>query len=104
MVDFGEPMVDAILMTNAIKNVLKGVDITLPIGELDAVLSQYRMNLLGHGGHQVPEELSRDQFVSFCMPLGIGTRAGSVDGAKEGELAFFRAHLCNVEMEVTNRI
>src|ERR671918_2353218 len=43
MVGFGEPMVDAILLTDAIKNMLKGVYIALTISELDAVISQHRM-------------------------------------------------------------
>jgi hypothetical protein len=53
MVGFGQPMVDAILLTDAIKNMLKGVDIALAVGELDAVIGQHRMDLLGHGGHHV---------------------------------------------------
>jgi hypothetical protein len=103
MVGCGEPMVDGIRMTDASKNMLKGLDITFAIGELDAVISQHRMTLIGHGGHQVPEALSRDHFVGFLMQLGIGQCAGSVDGDKEGELAFFRAPLRDVEMEVTHR-
>jgi hypothetical protein len=40
-------------LTDAIKNMLKGVDIALAVGELDAVIGQHRMDLLGHGGHHV---------------------------------------------------
>ena len=54
MVGFGQPMVDAILMTDAIKNMLKCVLIALAIGELDAMIGQYGVDLVRYGGDQVP--------------------------------------------------
>jgi hypothetical protein len=51
MVGFGQPMVDAMLLTDAIKNMLKGVYIALTVAELDAVISQHRMDLIGHNGN-----------------------------------------------------
>ena len=53
MVGFGQPMVDARLLADAIKDMLKGVAIALAVGELDAVISQDGVNLVGHNGHQV---------------------------------------------------
>jgi hypothetical protein len=72
MVGFGEPMVDAILMTDAIKNMLKGLDITLPIGELDAVLSQYRFV-----HHPPPHRPRSEQGRPSTPPLPPDTRGGS---------------------------
>jgi hypothetical protein len=54
MVGFGQPMVDAILLTDAIKDMVKCIDITLAVGELDAVIGSHRVDLIGHGGNQVP--------------------------------------------------
>jgi hypothetical protein len=54
MVGFGQPMVDAILLTDAIKDMAKCIDITLAVGALDAVLGSHRVDLRGHGSHQVP--------------------------------------------------
>jgi hypothetical protein len=82
MVGFSQPMVDAILLTDAIKDMVKGIYITLAVGELDAVIGQHRVDLVRHGGNQVPEELSRDHFVGFCMQLGIGKFAGPINGNK----------------------
>jgi hypothetical protein len=54
MVGFGQPMVNPSFMTDAIKEMVKGIDIALPIGELDAVIGEHRVDLLGYGSDQVP--------------------------------------------------
>jgi hypothetical protein len=100
MVGFGQPRINPILLADAIKDMVKGVDIALAIGELDAIISEHRVDLIGDGGHHVPEELSGDHFVGFCMQLGIGKLTGAVNGDQQGELAFFRADLGDVDMEV----
>jgi hypothetical protein len=99
MVGFGQPMGDAILTTATIKDMMKGIDIALAVGELNAVISSHRVDFIGHGGNHVPEELGRDHFVGCCMPLGIGTCACPIDGDTQGELAFFRAHFGDIAME-----
>jgi hypothetical protein len=38
------------------------------------------------------------------MQFGISEFAGAVDGNKEIELAFFRPHFGNIDMEVAERI
>jgi hypothetical protein len=38
------------------------------------------------------------------MQLGIGKLTGAVNRDKQVELAFFRADLCDVDMEVADRI
>jgi hypothetical protein len=100
MVGFGQPRINPILLADAIKDMMKGLDIALAIGELDAIISEHRVDLIGDGGHHVPEELSGDHFVGFCMQLGIGKLTGAVNGDQQGELAFFRADLGDVDMEV----
>jgi len=47
MVGFGQPMVNPMITTDAIKDMLKGIDIALAIGELDAVIGEHRVDLLG---------------------------------------------------------
>jgi hypothetical protein len=54
MVGFGQPMVDGILITDAIKDMVKCLYIALAGGELDAVIGQHGVDLVGHGGNQVP--------------------------------------------------
>ena len=86
MVGLGQPMVNTMLVTNPIKDMLKGVKIAFAIRELDAVIGQHRVDLVGYHSHQVPQELSRDQFVGFGMQLGIGKPTGAVNRDKQESL------------------
>ena len=54
MVSFGEAMLDAILLADAIENMMEGVLIALTIGELDAVIGEHGVDLVGYGSNQVP--------------------------------------------------
>ena len=47
MVGLGQPMVNPMLMTHAIKEMVKGVHIACAIRELDAVIGQHRVDLVG---------------------------------------------------------
>ena len=104
MVGFGEAVLDAKLLADALKDMLEGVAIARAVGELNAIISEHRVDLIRHSGHQVPEELSRDHVVGVCMQLGIGQFACSSDGDKQAKLAFFRAHFGNIDVEVADWI
>jgi hypothetical protein len=54
MVGFGQPMVNARFLADAIKEMLKGVYIARAVGKLDAVISQDGVNRGGHNGNQIP--------------------------------------------------
>jgi len=97
-------MVNTMRLTNAIKEMMNGVHIALAIGELDAVIGQHRVDLVGYRGDQVPEELRGDSCVGLGMPLGLGKLTGAVNRDTPGTLAFFRAHVSHSEVEVTDRI
>jgi len=47
MLDLGQAVLDAMLAADAIEDMLEGMDIGLAVGELDAVISQYRMEPVG---------------------------------------------------------
>ena len=104
MVGFGEAVLDAKLLADALKDVLQGVSIALAVGELNAVISEHGGNLVGDGGHQVAEELGGDHVVGLFVPLGIGKFARTVNGDKQVELAFFRADRRDVDMDVAQGI
>jgi hypothetical protein len=53
MVGFGEAVPDAILLTDAVKNMGEGLLIAFAVGELDTVIGEHRVDLVGYGGHQV---------------------------------------------------
>jgi hypothetical protein len=104
MVGFGEAVLDAILLADALKDMLKGVDIALAVGELPAVIGEHGVELVGDGGHQVAEELGGDHVVGFFVQLGIGKFTRPVNGDQQVELAFFRADLRDVDMDVAQGI
>ena len=52
-------MVNLMFMRDAIDDIVKGTDITLPTGELDAVSGEHRVELIGYGSDQVPEDFAR---------------------------------------------
>jgi hypothetical protein len=72
------------LMAHAVEDMTAGVSIPLATSELNAVVGQYRMDLVGYGGNQVAQELGGDHFVSFLVQLGVGDLAGAVDGDETG--------------------
>jgi hypothetical protein len=104
MVGFGQPMVKPMFMTDAIKDMVNGIDIALPMGERDAVIGEHRVDLLGSGSAHVPEDLRGDHVVGFWRPFGLGKLAGAVHSDTQVELTFFRADRCAVEMTVADRI
>ena len=51
---FGQSMIDTLLLTDTIKDMMKGIDIALAIGELATVSGSYRVDVVRHDGHQAP--------------------------------------------------
>ena len=54
--DLREPVLDLMLAANAVEDVLEGVKVAFVIGELDAVVRQDGVDLVGEGLDHVPEE------------------------------------------------
>ena len=67
MVDLGEPVLDAVLVADAIEDVVKRLFVAGMVGELDAVVRQHGVNGVGHSGNQVAQELSRDPLAGFLV-------------------------------------
>jgi hypothetical protein len=78
MVGFSEAVLDARFLANAIEDMLEGLLIALAVGELNAVIGEHGVELIGHSGNQVAQELSSNCFGSVRMQLGIGKLAGTV--------------------------
>ena len=54
LVGGGHPLGHPTFMTDASKAWLQGIASALPLGELEAVLGEHRVDLLGYGSDQVP--------------------------------------------------
>lgn len=104
MVGFGQSMVDARFLADAVKDVEECVLIALPVGELHAVISQDGVDLVGYGGDQVAQEWRRNDLAGLWVQFGIGKLASAVDGHEPRELPFFGAHLGDIDVEVTDPV
>lgn len=56
MIDFRQPMFDSVLTTNAVKQVHERPFVLFTIGELNAVVSQNRVNAIRHDRNQLPQK------------------------------------------------
>src|SRR5262245_53309288 len=74
------------------------------LGELCTIIRQHRVDLVGHRGDEGAQEIGSDPACGLLMQLGKGKLAGTVNGDKELQAAFFRMHLGNVDMEVAKRV
>ena len=75
-----------------------GPGIALGIGEVDAVIGQHRMDLVGHGLNQGAQEVGRGARRCLGVQLSEGELAGAVDSDEEVELAFGGLHLGDVDV------
>jgi len=72
--------------------------------ELDAVIGEDRVDLIGHSFQQVFKELPSRFPIGFFYQLRDREFAGSINGDKEVELAFVAPDLGNINVEVPNRV
>ena len=78
--------------------------LTFGVSELNAIVCEDRVNLVGNGLNKVQQELFGDGSCCPVVEFHIDKLAGPVDGNKEMKLAFCRSHFGNVDMEIANRI
>ncbi len=75
MLDLGQSMFDFMLAANTIKDVRAGKAMPLMIGELNAIVGEYRVDLVGQHGDEIAQELRGQQaakrsFVGTCQFSG----------------------------------
>jgi len=102
MVGFGQAMLDPVRFADHVEAHWPGVDgvpVARLLGELDAVVGQDRVDLVGHGLEHVLEELLGRLPVSRCNELGDRELGCPVDAHEEVELSLDGLHLGNVDVE-----
>ena len=109
MVELGEAMLDAIFLAahrEHVGHVSRGgaLSVARRIAELDAVVGQDRMDLVGNGLDQGDQEGGRRDPVRLRDELGEGELRGSIDRNIQMQLAFRRLHLSDVDMEEADRV
>ncbi|AMB45849.1 hypothetical protein Y590_13085 [Methylobacterium sp. AMS5] len=97
-------MLDVVLCADAAEDVREGIGILLAVGELNAVIRQDDVDAVGHRHDQITQELRRLHLASALDKMNEGELAGTVDRHEQVQLALFGADLCDIDMEVADRI
>lgn len=105
MSDFGQAVFNAVFLTAHVKHMghIPGcwaIAIAWRKAELDAVISQNRMNFVGNRFDQVFKEFGCGYPAGLLRYLDESKLAGAVNGNGEIQLAFCGLHFCNVDMEI----
>ena len=88
---------------NTVENAHNGPVISLPAGELDAVISQDMSERIRNGGNQVAQELGRDHFALPFMRFDTGKPCCAINGRQQAEPALFGADFGDVDVEIPDR-
>ena len=102
MVWLGQPMLDPVGFAGHVEAHRPGIDgvpVAWLLGELDAIIRENGVDLVGYGFEHVLQKLPSSLSVSRCNELRHGELAGSVDANEEIELAIGRLNLCNINMK-----
>lgn len=78
--------------------------VTCRIGEIGAIVGENRMDFIGNGCGQRPEEIARDPAGGLFDQLGKGEFGCPVNGHEEIEPAFSRLHLGDINVEIADRV
>ena len=83
VIDFGQPVLGAVFLADAVEQVLESPPILQAIGELDAVVREDGVDAVWHGGGQTAEELAGRGARLVRVQLGVSELGRAVDGDKE---------------------
>ena len=104
MLDLGQAVLDAVLAADAIEDMFEGMDIGLAVGELDAVIRQYRMEPVGDCCNEIAQKLRCGHLASFLDQAGECELRGSVNRDEQVKLALAGMHLGDVDVKVADGV
>lgn len=104
MVHLGQPVLDVVLGTDTIKDVLAVPDVSLARGKLDAIVGQDDVDAIRHCCCQVSQKLRCLHLAGTFDQTDEGELAGAIDRHEEVQLTLLGADLCNIDVEVADRI
>ena len=107
--DFGEAMFDAVFAASHVKNVRRiasgwAIGVARRKTELDAVVRQDRVYLVGNSGNQCDEEGSGGRAICSLNQPHEREFASAIDGDEQVEFAFRRPHFGYVDVKEAYRI
>ena len=71
---------------------------------MNAIVGENHVDFVGYGCDEAEQELASDACWSLVVQLGESKLRGSIDSNEEIELSLFGPHMCNVDVEVADRI
>jgi hypothetical protein len=109
MLDLGQPMFDTILLAAHIEHMChvscrRTVRIARREGELDPIVGENRVNLIGDSRDQSFEEGRGGGPSGLPDQLHESELVGAIDGGVEVEFAFSSLEFSDVDVEITDRI
>jgi|GEM_PF-1389898 len=109
MVWFCRAVLDALGRTRAVEHVHaqsggRAVSARRQVAELNPVVGQNRVNLVGHDAENVVQERGGSLDSGLFFEPREGELGGTVDSNEHVQLALGCTHLGNVDMEVANRV
>ena len=107
--DLGQPMFDPVVLAAHVEHMgriscRRAVRIARWEGELDPIVGENRVNLVGDGRDQSFKEGRGGGPSRLPDQLHEGELAGAIDGDVEVELAFSGLELSDVDVEIADRI
>jgi hypothetical protein len=102
VVGLGQSVLYAVGFTNHVearRSRMDGVEVPGLLGEMNAIVGQDCMDVIGRGFEHVLQELPGSHSVSLCNELSDGELGRSVNSYKEIEPALSSLHLGNIDVE-----
>lgn len=75
-----------------------------PLGKLDAVVGQDRVDRIGNLNNQISEEITSDNAYCMLVWLDVGKLRCPVEGNQQLQSAFIARQLGDIDVEVDERI
>ena len=100
VIRLGQAVIDVVFTAHAVEDVATCEQVLLTVGELNAVVGEQRVQLLGHGLDEIVEKLRRDQLRRPRVQFSVSKLAGAVDGYKQAELSLLGPDLGDVDVEI----
>lgn len=107
VVGLGQSVLDAVGLADHVEAHRPGIDgVAVPrlLGELDAIVGQYGVDLIGHGFEHVLQELPGRLSVGCCNELGDGEFGSPVNADEQIELPFAGLHFGDVDVKESDGV
>ena len=104
MLDFGEPVINLMLVADTVKDMRECGCVAFLVRELDAVIGQHDVDAVRNRSNKIAQEICGSHFPRFGMQFDISKLRRAVDADEEIKLAFSRLNFSNINVKVADGI